>query len=315
MTEAEGDRLEGEVGTLLRACGANIARLQALAEATVADGAAHRVGVVLSLSERLRATTAAYDKLRALRRQQLEQAAASRRRRQPVALEGLRRRKALEEQGSGPRSGTASPVRRLKAALFPRGAGGDRSPRPREGTEATQQGPLGHATASPRSRLAGRALVPGADASTTAPLPSSSAPPASPSRPPAQQILGARSPRSSPQTTTHPPHHHQQNQLLVDPVAAALERELEELSGSVRHTETQVREVAALNQAFSAAISHQTEQIERLYAEAVRATGHLERANVQLDKTARANRGGHWTLVAFMLLATLGLVLMDWWHS
>ncbi|KAK2076743.1 hypothetical protein QBZ16_005503 [Prototheca wickerhamii] len=178
MTEAEGDRLEGEVGTLLRACGANIARLQALAEATVADGAAHRVGVVLSLSERLRATTAAYDKLRALRRQQLEQAAASRRRRQP-------------------------------------------------------------------------------------------------------------------------------------PEAA----ELEELSGSVRHTETQVREVAALNQAFSAAVSHQTEQIERLYAEAVRATGHLERANVQLDKTARANRGGHWTLVAFMLLATLGLLLMDWWHS
>lgn len=97
--------------------------------------------------------------------------------------------------------------------------------------------------------------------------------------------------------------------------SATLHRELVELSGAVALAEASVREVAGLNQAFSAAVAHQTGQIEAVYVEAVRATGHIGAANVQLHKTVAAGKGAQRTLLVFMLLATLGLLFMDWWHS
>lgn len=76
-----------------------------------------------------------------------------------------------------------------------------------------------------------------------------------------------------------------------------------------------MREIATLNQMFSAAITQQGEQIAALYNEAVQATGHIERANVQLGKAVRTNRAARKYLLVFFLVASLGLLFLDWWHS
>lgn len=76
-----------------------------------------------------------------------------------------------------------------------------------------------------------------------------------------------------------------------------------------------MREIATLNQMFSAAITQQSEQIEKLYAEAVAATANISRANVQLGKAIRTNRSARKYLVIFFLVASLGMLFLDWWNS
>ena len=83
------------MGAAVRSCAANIDRLQQMLGAAAAgslarappsaDVLAHRQGMVLILSERLRAATALFDRLRSLRYQQLQQQEASRLRRLPQA--------------------------------------------------------------------------------------------------------------------------------------------------------------------------------------------------------------------------------------
>uniref|UniRef100_A0A1D1ZTJ1 SNARE-complex protein Syntaxin-18 N-terminal domain-containing protein n=3 Tax=Auxenochlorella protothecoides TaxID=3075 RepID=A0A1D1ZTJ1_AUXPR len=280
MSEAEGDRLEGEIGSIVRACSANIQRLHSLLEegAPAGDGtpdvAAHRAGAVLALSERLGATTAAYDRLRALRRQQEEQLAVLRRRRRakPPACDGQAAPATASLAVAG--GGHVAPSDPAIPGLPPDGHGGSDL---RQRGARTPLSPL----QAPPSR--GFATLGHAEASTVLPSTASQR---------QQQVLKQRPAES-----------------------AALHRELVELSGAVAQAEASVREVAGLNQAFSAAVAHQTGQIEALYAEAVRATGHIGAANMQLGKTVAAGKGAQRTLLVFMLLATLGLVFMDWWHS
>lgn len=76
-----------------------------------------------------------------------------------------------------------------------------------------------------------------------------------------------------------------------------------------------MREIATLNQMFSAAITQQSEQIEQLYAEAVAATTNISRANVQLGKAVRTNRSARKYLLVFFLVASLGMLFLDWWNS
>lgn len=83
----------------------------------------------------------------------------------------------------------------------------------------------------------------------------------------------------------------------------------------VQHAERTVREIATLNQMFSAAITQQSEQIEQLYVEAVAATAHISAANVQLGKAVRTNRSARKYLLVFFLVASLGMLFLDWWNS
>ena len=83
----------------------------------------------------------------------------------------------------------------------------------------------------------------------------------------------------------------------------------------VQHAERSVREIATLNQMFSTAIMQQGEQIEKLYSEAVQATRHIDRANVQLGKAIRTNRAARKYMIAFFLIASLGLIFLDWFNS
>lgn len=106
-----------------------------------------------------------------------------------------------------------------------------------------------------------------------------------------------------------------QEQVLVDEENAALQQELLSTTDQVLHAERSVREIATLNQMFSAAIMHQSQQIEKLYSEAVAATANISRANVQLDKAIRANRSGQKCMFILLLLASLGLLFLDWWYS
>lgn len=66
---------------------------------------------------------------------------------------------------------------------------------------------------------------------------------------------------------------------------------------------------------FSTAIMQQGEQIEKLYSEAVQATRHIDRANVQLGKAIRTNRAARKYMIAFFLIASLGLIFLDWFNS
>lgn len=100
LPEAERDRIEEEIGAAVRSCAANIDTLQQMLAAGAvgagspakqppsADLMAHRQGQVLILSERLRAATALFDRLRSLRYQQLQQQEAARLRRLPQRQEG-----------------------------------------------------------------------------------------------------------------------------------------------------------------------------------------------------------------------------------
>lgn len=59
----------------------------------------------------------------------------------------------------------------------------------------------------------------------------------------------------------------------------------------------------------------QSEQIEKLYTQAVEATQNIGRANVQLGKAVRTNRSARKYLLAFFLVASLALLFLDWFNS
>eukprot|EP00887_Chlorella_sp_A99_P000321 scaffold13.g321.t1 len=106
-----------------------------------------------------------------------------------------------------------------------------------------------------------------------------------------------------------------QQQALMDRENQALQLELLAMSDQVQTAERTVREIATLNQMFSTAILSQSEQIEKLYAQAVDATHNIKAANVQLGKAIRTNQAGRKYLLAFFLLASLGLLFLDWFYS
>ena len=101
----------------------------------------------------------------------------------------------------------------------------------------------------------------------------------------------------------------------VDAENVALQAELLNMTDQVQHTERTVREIATLNQMFSTAILHQSEQIEKLYGEAVAATTNISRANIQLGKAVKTNKSAQKCMFLLLLMASLGLLFLDWWYS
>jgi len=115
----------------------------------------------------------------------------------------------------------------------------------------------------------------------------------------------------------HQQHQQQQQQMQsqVDTENLALQAELLSMSDQVKTTEKSVREIATLNQMFSTAILHQSEQIEKLFQEAVAATTTLGRANVQLDKAVKTNKSAQKCMFILLVMASVMLLFLDWWYS
>lgn len=94
-----------------------------------------------------------------------------------------------------------------------------------------------------------------------------------------------------------------------------LQQDLSNLTDQVHRAEQSVREIASLNQAFSAAVFHQAEQIETLYEQAVEASHNIEQGNVQLEKTIRVNKSSQKCMFVLLLSFSLFLLLLDWFYS
>lgn len=94
-----------------------------------------------------------------------------------------------------------------------------------------------------------------------------------------------------------------------------LQQDLSTLTEQMYRAEKSVREIASLNQAFSAAVFHQAEQIETLYNQAVEASQNIDQGNIQLEKTIRVNRSSRKCIFMLLLAFSFLLLFVDWFYS
>lgn len=95
----------------------------------------------------------------------------------------------------------------------------------------------------------------------------------------------------------------------------ALEEELTQLLEQVRTAERNVIEMSALSSLFATHVQAQAEQIESLYNDAVESSRHFEMGNLEMKKTI-ARKGDAQKYVAIILLiATFGLLFLDWYSG
>lgn len=94
-----------------------------------------------------------------------------------------------------------------------------------------------------------------------------------------------------------------------------LQQDLSNLTDQMHRVEQSVREIASLNQAFSAAVFHQAEQIETLYDQAVQASHNIDQGNIQLEKTVKVNKSSQKCMFVLLLAFSLVLLFLDWFYS
>lgn len=93
---------------------------------------------------------------------------------------------------------------------------------------------------------------------------------------------------------------------------------LEELTSALQQTqgiERTMREITTINQMISTAVMQQAEMIETLYNNAVDATQHIKRGNVDLKKTIQLNRSSRYYLLVLLITLSLLLLFFDWFNS
>jgi syntaxin 18 len=238
---------------------------------------AHRQGSVLILSERLGALASAFDRLRSLRYKQLQQEEANRRRRTPQSA-------ALGATTAAAAAATGSSKINSRTAAALAGVGKSVGNQLRAAFDATLLD-------STNEEDAGAAFM----------------------RP-----LGAPERGQYYSTAAGDQRQQQQQQQVqgqLDAENVALQAELLSMSDQVQTTEKTVREIATLNQMLSTAILHQSEQIEKLFQDAVAATTTLGRANVQLDKAVKTNKSAQKCMFILLVMASVMLLFLDWWYS
>jgi len=103
----------------------------------------------------------------------------------------------------------------------------------------------------------------------------------------------------------------QQQQQLLESESAALIAQLTSRRTRVRDVERSMREVAQLGGMLSTAVQGQQQQIELLYEEAVAATRSLRLGNAELRKTVRVGRSTRSYVLALLLTASVLLLLFD----
>jgi hypothetical protein len=69
-----------------------------------------------------------------------------------------------------------------------------------------------------------------------------------------------------------------------------------------------------MNRTMAIELSNQMEAAEKLYAEAVAATGFIERGNVQLKRTADVKRSSGWFMFLILVCAGVALLVIDFWY-
>lgn len=87
------------------------------------------------------------------------------------------------------------------------------------------------------------------------------------------------------------------------------------LSHEVKQAESSIQEISQLSQLFTEQVLKQGHQIEQLYMDAVRATLNIERGNKELSKALDVRKSGRIFLIAYIFLATAGMLFMDWFYS
>lgn len=76
-----------------------------------------------------------------------------------------------------------------------------------------------------------------------------------------------------------------------------------------------MRHISTLNQMVSTAVMQQADMIEQLYNDAVEATHHVSRGNVELRKTIALNRSSRNWVMVLTVVAGLLLLFVDWFYS
>mmetsp|Transcript_684 Transcript_684/g.1984 ORF Transcript_684/g.1984 Transcript_684/m.1984 type:complete len:306 (+) Transcript_684:212-1129(+) len=107
----------------------------------------------------------------------------------------------------------------------------------------------------------------------------------------------------------------QQIQATSDAENAALQQQLLATSEDVARLERSMRDIATLNQMFSAQVVHQSEQIEHIYSKAVEASMHVTKGNIQLRKALRHSQAARKYVLVLLLAASFGLLFLDWFYS
>eukprot|EP00878_Enallax_costatus_P023300 GHUV01024772.1.p2 GENE.GHUV01024772.1~~GHUV01024772.1.p2 ORF type:complete len:107 (+),score=29.21 GHUV01024772.1:1877-2197(+) len=104
-------------------------------------------------------------------------------------------------------------------------------------------------------------------------------------------------------------------QMQQQDTTRLLLEQLRQASQQALGVERTMRDITAINQMVSTAVMHQAEMIETLYNNAVDATYHVQRGNVELKKTIRVNRSSRMYLLVLFIVAGLLLLFFDWFNS
>ncbi|KAG2489074.1 hypothetical protein HYH03_012510 [Edaphochlamys debaryana] len=279
------DANEAQVAGVVTRLGGYIDRLKQAATSAQATGgsaneqtAAHMFGVVLILAERLGRATTAFDRLRAARYQALVD-----RRRPGVGASADSTKPGSDgaasssgDQQPGPGSGSGSAAASAGSISAARSLA----------VAAARSGwaqMLGRQAVKAEARGGGRGTANGGGLEGS------------------HGAAGAAAAAAAAQVTE------QESKALLDRLNASRSAALS--------VETAVRDVAALNQMFSAAVLSQASTIEEIYMAAVDATHNLTAGNESLRKTVDVNRSTSRYIVVLLLVATLGLLFFDWFNS
>ncbi|KAF5838947.1 hypothetical protein DUNSADRAFT_1893 [Dunaliella salina] len=307
----EKDRIEAEVGLLIKACTQQIEQLknsvlaaqgspqapsasvealkhqqQSLHQASKgskpsinAQTAAHLHGVVLHIAELLHQVSSRFDKCRAQRYQQ------ARDQRKP--LKGLPQYNGHHTPGSHLLCSAAPNLASPPSQAHASGPGG-RGNKQQDVLQKFGASFLGHVREA-------RDALQGADSRSPTGVDQGNA-----------RAQGAGGEQKQAQMQ-------QQEQLALE--NQNLVAQLSATAAQAQGLESTIQDIAVLNQMFSTAVLHQAESIESIYSAAVDASQNISTGNVDLQKAVNYGRSSQRQILIILLAATLGLLFFDWFNS
>ncbi|KAJ1953020.1 hypothetical protein IWQ62_006090 [Dispira parvispora] len=104
-------------------------------------------------------------------------------------------------------------------------------------------------------------------------------------------------------------YHHQ---MELQEENRALLQEFEDTLTQVRQTEQALLEISALQSALSTHLAVQTQETERLHAEAIATTERVQQGNEQLLQARQRNADTRKWILFFLIMASLILLFLDW---
>ena len=102
-----------------------------------------------------------------------------------------------------------------------------------------------------------------------------------------------------------------QSATALPATACCVQEVLNKRFDQAQSIERQMHDIAQIHRTMAVELSAQMEQAEKLYTDAVIATEHLHRGNVQLKKTVAVKKGSGWYMFIVLVAAGIGLLLAD----